>query len=297
MVLAGKEKHWAKPKDGANWRRALNVHCKPIRKIMIDAIQTADVVRTLKPVMERTPETGRQLRYRIEYVIDYATTLGMREGDNPARWRGHLKHIFANTSRDVKRHFPAMPYEELPSFIHKIREKDTMPALALEFTILTAARTGEALGAMWPEINLETAVWTIPAQRMKMKTQHTVPLPNRAMEILHELYELQSSDYVFPGQRPNRPLSNMSMTMVLRRMDLGHYTVHGFRSSFRTWCGDKTTVAREIAEQALSHRLGNAAELAYSRGDALEKRQALMQMWADYCDGLHTGDVVPLHAV
>jgi len=132
MVLAEKERQWAKPKDGSNWRRALNVHCKPIRKIMIDAIQTTDVVRVLKPVMERTPETGRQLRYRIEFVIDYATTLGMREGDNPARWRGHLKHLFGNTTREVKRHFPSMPYDALPSFISKIREKNSIPALALE---------------------------------------------------------------------------------------------------------------------------------------------------------------------
>ena len=255
------------------------------------------MVKVLKPIFERTPETGRQTRYRIEYVLDYATTLGMREGDNPARWRGHLKTLFGTTKRETKKHFAAMPYSQIPEFMTDLRERDAMAALALEFTILTCARTSETLEAQWPEINFDDGLWTVPAARMKMKREHAVPLSDRVLEILNELYPNRTSDkgYVFPGARPNRPLSNMSMNMLLRRMKIENATTHGFRSTFRDYAGDCTSFSREVAEAALSHAVGGAVERSYRRSDALEKRRALMQSWADYCGGEQTGEVVRLH--
>lgn len=297
MVLAEKEKGWTKSKQGANWRRSLNHHCEPIRDIKIETISTAHVVKVLKPIFERTPETGRQTRYRIEYVLDYAATLGMRSGDNPARWRGHLKTLFGDTKREVKKHFSAMPYNQMPEFIGQLRARDAMAAFALEHTILTCARTSETLEARWPEINLETRVWTVPAIRMKMKREHAVPLSDRVLEILTPLYVNRLSDeaFVFPGARPNRPLSNMSMNMLLRRMKVENATTHGFRSTFRDWAGDCTSFNREVPEAALSHAIGDTVERSYRRGDALEKRRGLMQQWADYCDGKQSGEIVRLH--
>lgn len=297
MVLADKEKGWIKPKQGANWRRSLNHYCEPIRGIMVETISTAHVVQVLKPIFEQTPETARQTRYRIEFVLDYATTLGMRDGDNPARWRGHLKTLFGDTKRTTKKHFAAMPYRELPEFIGKLQARDAMAAMALEFTILTCARTSETLEAKWPEIDLEQKIWTVPAERMKMKREHTVPLSERVVSILEKLHPVRSSDdgYIFQGARPNRPLSNMSMNMLLRRMKIENVTTHGFRSTFRDYCGDCTSFPREVAEAALSHAVGDAVERSYRRSDALEKRRALMQAWADYCAGTQSGQIVRLH--
>jgi integrase len=167
--------------------------------------------------------------------------------------------------------------------------------MALEFTVLTAARTNETLGALWSEIDFNQALWSLPAERMKNGFPHVVPLTDRAIEILSELSEHRVSDFVFPGRRPHRPLSNMSMTMLMRRMGRGDYVPHGFRASFRTYCGDNTNVSREVAEAALSHRVGSAVELAYSRGDALEKRRRLMPVWSDYCSGVSSSEVVQLH--
>lgn len=297
LVLVEKEKGWTKPKHGANWRRSLNHHCEPIRDILVSTVSTAHVVKVLKPIFERTPETGRQTRYRIEYVLDYATTLGMREGDNPARWRGHLKTLFGTTKRETKKHFAAMPYSQIPEFMTDLRDRDAMAAFALEFTILTCARTSETLEAQWPEINLDDGLWTVPAARMKMKREHAVPLSDRVLEILNELYPNRTSDkgYVFPGARPNRPLSNMSMNMLLRRMKIENATTHGFRSTFRDYAGDCTSFSREVAEAALSHAVGDAVERSYRRSDALEKRRALMQAWADYCFGEQSNEVVRIH--
>ena len=297
LVLIEKEKGWTKPKQGANWRRSLNHHCEPIRDILVSTISTPHVVKVLKPIFERTPETGRQTRYRIEYVLDYATTLGMREGDNPARWRGHLKTLFGTTKRETKKHFAAMPYSQIPEFMTDLRDREAMAAFALEFTILTCARTSETLEAQWPEINLDDGLWTVPAARMKMKREHAVPLSDRVLEILNELYPNRTSDkgYVFPGARPNRPLSNMSMNMLLRRMKIENATTHGFRSTFRDYAGDCTSFSREVAEAALSHAVGDATERAYRRQTALERRRLLMQRWADYCGGTGSGEVVRLH--
>jgi integrase len=187
-----------------------------------------------------------------------------------------------------------MPYQDVPSFVRKLPDKEAMAARALEFLILTAARSGEVVGATWSEMDLESALWTVPGERMKAGREHRVPLSKRALEIVQSLHEAQASDYVFPGQRLGRPLSGMAFEMLLRRMKADVFTTHGFRSAFRDWAGDATNFPREVAEAALAHRVGNATELAYRRADALEKRRSLMTAWADYCSMVHGAKVIPM---
>jgi len=285
---------WAR-KNKQQWNRSLVHYCKPIRSIPIRDIHTQDILKVLEPLWEHKYETGRKTRARIERVFGYATANGWYKGENPARWKHHLKDTLPKRDGNLVKHFEAMPYEDIPAFIQTIHDNNTVPKLALEFTILTAARTGEALGATWSEINLESNLWTIPSHRMKSMREHKVPLSNRAVEIISQLKKLSTSNYIFPGQRPNKPLSNMSMAMVMRRMDLTA-TVHGFRSSFRDWCGDKTNCSREVAEAALAHSVGNSVEQSYRRRDALEKRQALMQKWSNYCSGIKNDNIIPLRA-
>ena len=285
MLLAELEKGWTSEKHGAQWRRALKVLCEPIRSKSVDEIETSDILRILKPVLATSPETGRRLRSRVERVLDYASAHNWRDGENPARWKGHLENILISAPKKTRKHFSAMPYPDLPAFVAKLSENDAMSAKALMFTILTAARTGEALGARWSEIDFESKVWRVPSERMKMRREHTVPLSDGAMSILETLYPNRKSDLVFHGKNPDTPLSNMAMSMVMRRMGLGHFTVHGFRSTFRDFAGDKTTVSREVAEAALAHRVGNVVEAAYRRGNVLEKRTELMVLWSFYCVG------------
>lgn len=295
LLLSDLEKTWKSEKGAQQWRRSLNVVCEPIRKLPVNEIDTAQVLRIVKPVWKATPETGSRVRSRIERVLNFAATHNWRSGENPARWKGHLEFALDARARPPIKHFPAMPYVDVPAFVSDLQSRESVAALALEFTILTAARTGEVIGAVWPEIDFDAALWTIPAERMKAGAVHTVPLTPRAVEILRALYEVRQSEYVFSGKRPKSPLSNMAMTMLLRRMGLGQFTVHGFRAAFRTWAGNETVVQREVAEAALSHTIGDITERSYSRGNALEKRRGLMILWADYCAGLHNGEVVALH--
>ena len=287
---------WKSHKTEEQWRKSLLVDCEPLHKLLIESITDVDCRKVVMPVWERTPETGLRLRKRLERVLSHAEALGMREGRNPARWEGHFKEAMVGAYKIERKHFPAMPYNEIPAFVAELQSFDTIPSMALEFTILTAARSNETLGAVWSEMDLEQALWRIPAERMKNNSPHTVPLTDRALEILHALNDVRHSDYVFPGKRPKRPLSNMTMTMLMRRKGYGEYVPHGFRASFRTWCGNETNTPREVAEAALSHRVGSAVELAYSRGDALEKRRKLMPLWSDYCLGKEVGEIVRLHA-
>jgi len=291
-------KTWKHEKHGAQWNRALNVLAKPIRNNQVSGITVQDVLSVVKPVYDRTPETGRRLRARIERVLDYATAHGFRAGDNPARLNAHFKILMGNKKETPRKHYAAMPYADVPAFVSKLMEKDTMPAKALVFTILTAARTGETLGAIWDEIDLEAGLWTIPAERMKGKSEHTVPLTDPVLAILRQLHTVRLSDYVFPGQRPRSPLSNMTMAMTMRRMGVDNAvaTVHGFRSSFRDWAGDCTNAPREVAEAALAHAVGNVVERSYRRSDALEKRRRLMAQWSDYCTGQTSGKIVKLRS-
>jgi integrase len=277
------------------WKMTLKIYAAPLRPKRVDQIATADVLEVLKPIWLTKPETAARLRGRIERVLDAAKAKGHRRGENPALWRGHLANLLPRRKKLSRGHHAAMPYEDVPAFFADLREREGIAARALEFTILTAARTGETFGATWREIDLEAALWSIPADRMKAAREHRVPLTPRAVEILTELTELSTGPdaYVFPGQKEGRPLSVMAMDMLLRRMNVD-FTVHGFRSSFRDWSGNETAFARELAEAALAHVVGDETERAYRRSDALEKRRKLMIAWANYCEPKKPGNVLEL---
>lgn len=266
-----------------------------LRSKRVDTIDTEDVLLVLKPVWTDKPETAAMARGYIENVLDAAKAKGHRRGDNPARWKGHLDHLLPQRQRLSRGHHAAMPFIEVPQFIAELRQRKATSALGLELLILSAARTGEVLGATWGEFDLQNKVWTIPAARMKAAREHRVPLSERSLEILAELGPSGPEGFILPGQKPDKPLSNMAFEMVMRRMGKGHFTVHGMRSAFRDWVGEETGFPREVAEAALAHVVGDAAEQAYRRGDALEKRRKLMEAWATYCAEPEIGNVVPLH--
>ena len=274
QLLDSIEVGWRNEKHRAQWRMTLERYAAPIRSRKVSDIETDDVLRVLSPLWQTRPETASRLRGRIERVLDYAKAHGWRSGENPALWRGHLRNVLPAHSRLARGHHAAMPYPDVPAFVQELSGKEAMAARALEFLILTAARAGEVLGATWAEIDLERGLWTVPANRMKAGDEHRVPLSPRALAIVAALHEMRISDYVFPGQREGRPLSSAAFEMLLRRMKADAFTTHGFRSAFRDWAGDATSVPREVAEAALAHRVGNATELAYRRTDALEKRRS-----------------------
>lgn len=282
-VIEAKKTEWKNEKHRAQWSMTLTNYAAPIRARPVNEIDTDDVLAVLRPLWTSRPETAARLRGRIEHVLDAARAKGLRQGPNPALWRGHLDKLLPKQSKLERGHHAAMPYVRVPAFMASVRKREAIAALAIEFTILTAARTGEVIGATWDEIDLDDAVWTIPAQRMKAKRIHRVPLSSRAIAILRKVSKIRTGDYVFPGRKAGRQLSNMSMEMILRRMKVSDATMHGFRSSFRDWVGNETTFAREVAEAALAHAVGDAVEQAYRRGDALEKRRQMMDAWAKYC--------------
>lgn len=278
------------------WKMTLKVYCEKIRKKKVSKVSTDDVLHVLTPIWETKRETASRLRGRIERVLDYAKVKGWRTGENPALWRGHLKGALPSEKKALTRsHHDAMPYADLPDFLPRVRAAEAMAARALEFLILTASRSGEVLGAKWDEIDLDSAVWTVPAERMTAGKEHRVPLTTHALTILQALSDTRINDYVFPGQKKDRPLSNMSMEMLLRRLKID-VTVHGFRSSFRDWAGDRTTFPRELAEAALAHKIGDAVEQAYRRSDALAKRKKLMIAWANFLSAVPNGKVIPFKA-
>jgi integrase len=282
-------------KHRAQWRMTLTRYCEPIRDMPVDVIDTHAVLSVLKPHWTRAPETSSRLRGRIEKVLNAAKAKGYRSGENPAAWRGHLDHLLPNPNKIGDRgHHAALPYAELPAFIAKLRESEVVAALALEFAVLTAARSGEVRGTRWSEVDLNAKVWVIPPNRMKAGREHRVPLSDRAVEILGKLNEMRVSDFVFPGRRHQAPLSSSAMEKVLQRMGVD-VTVHGFRSAFRDWAGNETHFPREMAEHALAHVIGDKAEQAYRRSDALEKRRALTEAWAQWCEPREAADnVTPL---
>lgn len=277
------------------WKMTLKEYAAPLRSKAVDQITTADVLEVLKPMWLSKPETAARLRGRIERVLDAAKAKGYRSGENPAVWRGHLANLLPKRKKLSRGHHAAMPYEDVPAFLANLRSREGIAALALEFTILTAARTGETFGARWKEIDLKAALWVVPGPKMKAGREHRVPLTPRAVEILTELATLGTDPdaHVFPGKKEGRPLSVMAMDMLLRRMKVD-FTVHGFRSSFRDWAGEETSFPREIAEAALAHVVGDETERAYRRGDALEKRRKLMVAWANYCEPRKPGTVVDI---
>jgi integrase len=281
-------------KHKTQWKSTLETYAAPLRGKPVDTITTDDVLTVLKPMWTTKAETASRVRGRIEKVLDAAKAKGFREGENPARWRGHLDHLLPRPSKLARGHHAAMPYEDVGAFVGKLREREATAALALEFCILTAARSGEVLGARWSEIDLDKKIWTVPANRMKPGRVHRVPLSARAVSILNHLTELKKGDFVFPGHSRGKPLSNMAMEMMLRRMKIEDATVHGFRSSFRDWAGNVTTFPREVTETALSHVIGDKAEQAYRRSDALDKRRKLMDAWAAYCEPKANSNVLRL---
>jgi integrase len=287
-LIAAKKSEWRSDVHARQWRETLETCCAPIWNTPVDAIDTAAVLGVLQPVWQATPETASRLRGRIEAVLDAARAKGFIAPNeaNPARWKGHLDHLLAKRTQLSRGHHAALPYQDVPAFIGKLREVESIQALALEFIISTCARWGEIRGARWSEIDLAARVWVIPGARMKSGREHRVPLSARAMEILEKLAETQWSDLVFPGRH-----GQLSRSAVAELVPKGA-TLHGFRSSFRDWAGEETSFPREVAEQALAHVSGDATERAYRRGDALEKRRNLMDAWAAFCAKSSVDNVV-----
>lgn len=273
---------WRNAKHVAQWTMTLTKYAAPMRGKPVDQIDTQDVLDVLQSLWTRTPETAERLRGRIENVLDAAKAKGYRSGENPARWRGHLDQLLPKRQRLRRGHHAALGYEAMPALMTDMRGRDAVAARALEFTILTAARSGEVFGMQWGEIDLKKKVWTVPAVRMKAGREHRVPLSSRALEIIKAMQEQGTEGYVFPGPKPKKPLSSMAMAMLLRRMKSA-VTVHGFRSTFRDWASETTSFPHEVCEMALAHTIGNKAEAAYRRGDLFEKRRKLMDAWASYC--------------
>lgn len=277
---------WRSPKSEAQWTSSLKSHAHPIiGKLAVADIDVAAMLRVLDPIWRVKPETASRVRGRIERILDWATVRGYRQGDNPARWRESLKSQLPDRAKvQTVTHFSALPYAEIGAFMEALRAREGIAVKALEFTILTAARTGEVIGAQWPEFNLTDAVWIIPPERMKAQREHRVPLSPDALSIVQAMKEAGESEFVFPGGRKDKALSNMGMLAVLKRMDRSDLTTHGFRSSFRDWCAEQTNYAREVAEGALAHVISDAVEAAYRRGDLFDKRRRLMDDWARFCN-------------
>jgi len=280
------------PKSVYQWERSLLELMEPLHKEPIADITTVDVVRVLAPIWNTTPETGRRTRARVEGVFSYAKVMGWRTADNPAAFKGTLEHVLEKHTDEVQ-HFAALPYAELPAFMDELKTRPALSARLMEFTILTAARTSEACGASWDEIDLEQQRWTIPAERMKKGKAHIVPLSDAAIDVLKPLHAGRISEWVFPSPSPKTPLSTGAMAALLKRMGRKDITVHGWRSTFRDWAGDETAFSRDVIEFSLSHIVGDQAERSYRRKTALEKRTRLMDAWGDYCLD-NAGNVVRL---
>ena len=284
--LAAHADGWRSDKHKRQWAMTLTRYCEPIRKTPVDAIDTEAVLSVLKPLWKRAPETASRLRGRIEAVLDAAKARGHvnRNEANPARWRCHLDKLLPKRGKLTRGHHAAMPYADIPAFVAGLRGRPAIATRALEFCVLTAVRSGEALGSRWEEIDFDARVWTIPAERTKAAREHRIPLSGRVVSILREMEATRTGGYVFPGRRPGCPLNGTAFEVLLRRIG-SPYTAHGFRSSFRDWAGNETHFPRELAEHALAHVIGDRAEQAYRRSDALQRRRELMDAWANYCEG------------
>ncbi|WP_234732212.1 tyrosine-type recombinase/integrase [Acidocella facilis] len=278
---------WKSEKHRWQWARTLEMFAYPtLATKPVNAITSRDVLAVIEPIWTEKPETAARVRGRIETVLDYATARHLRTGDNPARWKGHLQHALPARNKVARvEHHAALPWREVGAFMAALVAENGAAALALRFAILTAARTGEALGATWAEIDMGAAVWTVPAERMKAGREHRVALSPQALHVLKQAEALRigSALHIFPGAKAGKPLSNMAMLVLLRRMNRADLTTHGFRSTFRDWAAESTSFPREICESALAHTIKSKVEAAYLRGDHLEKRRKLMQLWAAHC--------------
>jgi integrase len=279
------EGKWKNPKHRQQFRNTLRDYAFPVLASMsVAEIDTPAVLRAIEPHWRTKTETASRTRGRIEAVLDWCTVRGYRSGDNPARWKGHLSEVLPARGQVAKPvHHAALPWREIPSFMAELRTREGVAARALEFTVLCAARTGEVIGAQWPEISFQDKTWLVPAGRMKGGREHRVALSEPAIALLRALPTEPNSSHVFLGPRPGTGLSNMAMTQVLKRMNRGDVTTHGFRSSFRDWCAEQTNYPREVVEMALAHAIGDKVEAAYRRGDLLRKRQQLAEAWSRFC--------------
>ncbi len=275
---------WQNEKHVWQWRNTMERFAYPeFGKLPVQDIDVALVMKVLEPLWNEKTETASRVRGRIESVLDWASAREHRTGENPARWRGKLENLLPAPSK-IQRvvHHPALPYTDMAEFMAALRAQNGVAALALELVILTATRTSETILAKWSEFDLKNKVWVIPAERMKMRKEHRIPLSEPALKILKRMADFKVNDYVFTNNR-HKPLSNMAMLKLMHRMGRDDLTVHGFRSSFRDWCAEQTNYAREVAEAALAHAVGSAVEAAYRRGDLFDKRRLLMDEWARYC--------------
>jgi integrase len=289
------ERRWKNAKHRTQFTNTLREYAFPVLGDMAVAdIGTPEVLRAIEPHWHTKTETMSRVRGRIESVLDWCAVRGYRTGDNPARWTGHLSEVLPARG-DIKKtvHHPAMPYAELPAFMAELRKREGMAARALEFVILTAARTGEVIGARWSEVDLDGRIWTVPARRMKGGKEHRVPLSDRAVELLRGLPTEDGNDFVFAGSRAGTGLSNTTLTQVLKRMNHDGITVHGMRSTFRDWASETTNFPNQVVEMALAHAVGDKVEAAYRRGDLLRKRQQLAEAWSRYCTS-PAGAVLPM---
>ena len=277
------EAEWKGEKHVKLWNGSLKKYVLPeIGGLPVAAIDTALVLKVLKPIWQTKTKTAVDTRSRIELILNWAKIHGYRDGENPARWKGHLENALPKPSKIAKvSHHPAMPYDELPGFAGKLRNEQGNAAAALEWTILAAARTDDTLGFTWSEVDTEKRLWTIPAARMKADADHRVPLSDRMLKILEKMD--RDTTFVFSGQHPKKKLPHEAMLKVLKAIRAG-VTVHGFRSTFKDWCSEQTAYSNEVSEMALAHKIPNAVEAAYRRGDLFEKRRRLLADWAAYCE-------------
>jgi integrase len=292
--IGANEGSWRNDKHRQQWKNTLATYVYPvIGELPVAEVGTSQVLQILEPIWKAKAETASRLRGRMETILDAAKARGYRDGENPARWRGHIAQILPVRSRLTRGHHKAMPYDAIPAFVGALHQREAVSALALEFTVLTAARTGEVIGAKWAEVDFAKATWTIPPNRMKAGKEHRVPLSPRAVEILKSTQGLRK-EWLFPATKGGS-MSGMAMSMLLRRMKVD-VTVHGFRSSFRDWSAECTGYAHEVAEMALAHTIENKVERAYRRGDLFDKRRRLMDDWAAYCamPATAVGNITPI---
>ena len=280
---------WKSAKTLYIWRHSLEHYAaKAFGAVAVDKVDKPMVVALLRPIWNEKPETAGRVRRHVEAVLNFARAHDYRTGENPAAWRGNLQFAFVEQGKvRAVEHHAALPYAELPAFLRLLRERTGVGVLAFEFAILTACRTSEVLGAEWQEVDFDSRLWSIPGARMKAGKPHVVPLSDRAIEVLKAAADFRrgANSFVWPGDRPGRPLSNMTFLMLLRRMERTDLTAHGFRSTFRDWVSETTDYPGEVAEMALAHVVANKVEAAYRRGDLLDKRRELMKEWAAFCGG------------
>jgi len=273
---------WTNPRHAKQWAATLETYAFPVvGDLPVHGVGLDLIIKILDPIWREKTTTAARLRGRIEAVLDWATVRGFRSGENPARWKGHLEQLFSRKTN--AKHFSALPYPHIAAFMTELREVEGVGARALEFTILTAKRAGEVIGAKWPEIDLPGRSWVVPAERTKTRREHRVPLSAPALAILQRLWETRSSQFVFPGVQSGQPINKNALMLTLRGMGHDEITVHGFRSTFSDWCAEQTNTPSEVREMALAHAVSDKVEAAYRRGDLFEKRRQLAEAWARYC--------------